>query len=330
MIIPGLISRWRASPHCNVGTLGTGNDLASTTAACESLVANDFHSRLRSVRRGSHVDNFHFARNANFSFSFRGDDTHRFHRTCGVLAECQFYAANKRPPPFLDSSSPILAGRNSQGNSCRIRNALRVLRALDQGHWAKVALTVTTVNLWQPIQLQREEPTASEPEPPDSGASPYNRHPTGAAPAEIVYDGHDDGPSSSQSVATGSTSSSPLVPLRRTRRDVSGESTPVRPCKRLRQSQSSSTIAAGSSSAINPFIVLYTTPEPRPVLNSPFAMLMQLDASSNSGLTEVQVRKLFVQYSGCELFATTSALEDHNCRPSTILATEIIDLTADD
>ncbi|KAJ7437911.1 hypothetical protein B0H11DRAFT_2359297 [Mycena galericulata] len=83
-------------------------------------------------------------------------------------------------------------------------------------------------------------------------------------------------------------------------------------------------------SPINPFIVPYATPEPRPVPESPFAMLMQLDASSNPGLTETQFRRLFVRCSDCKLYTTTSAFEDHNCRPYSPAPAEIIDLTGDD
>ncbi|KAJ6624510.1 hypothetical protein B0H10DRAFT_2323238 [Mycena sp. CBHHK59/15] len=81
--------------------------------------------------------------------------------------------------------------------------------------------------------------------------------------------------------------------------------------------------------AVNPFIVPYATPEPRPTLTTPFSMLMQLDASSNAGLTEMQFRKLFVCCSVCQLYTTTSAFEDHNCCPTGV-SNEIIDLTGDD
>ncbi|KAJ7199710.1 hypothetical protein B0H12DRAFT_1244604 [Mycena haematopus] len=162
---------------------------------------------------------------------------------------------------------------------------------------------------------------------------------TTTAPPELLQDGLEDGPSSVVSTPFGSAAggSSPLNtnPLRRTRSDVSDYSTVFPPTRRrcLSQSMSIATAAtAGSSSPgpVNPFIIPYATPEPLPVPTSPFAMLMQLDASSNPGLTEAQFRKLFVRCSACRLFTTSSAFEDHNCHPLTTLSTEVIDLTGDD
>ncbi|KAK6984409.1 hypothetical protein R3P38DRAFT_3231908 [Favolaschia claudopus] len=96
-----------------------------------------------------------------------------------------------------------------------------------------------------------------------------------------------------------------------------------RPFKRLRRSSSSSTIG-GSSSPTNPFIVRSSAPEQRPKLDSPFAMLMQLDASGNAVLTEAEFRKLFVRCLDCKLYTTPAAFEDHRCRLPSASA-EIID-----
>ncbi|KAJ6560480.1 hypothetical protein B0H10DRAFT_1966912 [Mycena sp. CBHHK59/15] len=132
------------------------------------------------------------------------------------------------------------------------------------------------------------------------------------APPEVLYEAEEEPPTpTSPSVASGSSSSRPL---RRAREDSSEDLTPTRPFKRLRHS-GSTRVSTGSSSPVNPFIVPYATPEPRTTLTTPFSMLMQLDASSNAGLTEMQFRKL--------------AFEDHNCRPTGV-SNEIIDLTGDD
>ncbi|KAJ7257623.1 hypothetical protein C8J57DRAFT_1234771 [Mycena rebaudengoi] len=158
------------------------------------------------------------------------------------------------------------------------------------------------------------------------------------APGEVVYEGDDDAfAASTPSVASVSSSASSSRPLRRKREDsIKVEDvTPIRPFKRRifgsdAGSSSSVTMAAGSSSPINPFIVPYATPEPLPKLSSPFSMLMQLDASNNAGLTESQFRQLFVRCSSCKLFTTASAFEDHSCRISSDTSAEIIDLTGDD
>ncbi|KAJ7877268.1 hypothetical protein B0H14DRAFT_3859030 [Mycena olivaceomarginata] len=152
------------------------------------------------------------------------------------------------------------------------------------------------------------------------------RDPNMAPPAELPRDGPEEVPSSV--ISTPSIDGfSPLRPLRRVWSDASEDSTPLP--RRRRLSQSSRTAVAGSS-PVNPFIVPYATPEPLPVPSSLFSILLQLDASSNPGLTETQFKKLFVRCSACKLYTTTSAFDDHNCRSSTILATEVIDLTADD
>ncbi|KAK7059277.1 hypothetical protein R3P38DRAFT_2758749 [Favolaschia claudopus] len=74
----------------------------------------------------------------------------------------------------------------------------------------------------------------------------------------------------------------------------------------------------------NPFIVRSSAPEQRPKLDSPFAMLMQLDASGNAVLTEAEFRKLFVRCLDCKLYTTPAAFEDHRCRLPSASA-EIID-----
>ncbi|KAJ7676898.1 hypothetical protein DFH06DRAFT_1428792 [Mycena polygramma] len=146
------------------------------------------------------------------------------------------------------------------------------------------------------------------------------------APTEPLYQGPEDDSLSTPSVASGSSASVSRLLLRR--RDSSADTTPVRPPKRLRRNESSSgTTPAVGSSPVNPFIVPYATPEPRPLLTTPFAKLMQLDASNNPGLTAAEFRSLFVCCSACKLYTTTSAFEDHTCRP---LFNEVIDLTGDE
>ncbi|KAJ7022924.1 hypothetical protein C8F04DRAFT_1272112 [Mycena alexandri] len=142
-------------------------------------------------------------------------------------------------------------------------------------------------------------------------------------PPDIVHKDDED------SMPSGSSSAPPSSQPRRRAREDSIDSTPVRPFKRRNIGGSSSTVV-GSSSPINPFIVPSATPEPLPKLESAFAMLMQLDANSNAGLTEAQFRKLFVRCSVCRLFTTASAFEYHTCRPVPTRSIDIIDLTSDD
>ncbi|KAJ6464219.1 hypothetical protein DFH09DRAFT_1488997 [Mycena vulgaris] len=182
------------------------------------------------------------------------------------------------------------------------------------------------------VLLERMYPKRSQP------VSVYPlRASTVPAPAEVFYEGDDNVSSSSTSTPSefevyfsAASGSSSVVPLRRAREDSADDLTPICPVRRRLYGSGSSATAAGSSSPINPFIVPYVTPEPLPIAISPFAMLMQLDASSNPGLTEAQFRKLFVRCSSCKLFTTISAFEDHNCRPTSTLSTEIIDLTSED
>ncbi|KAJ7122724.1 hypothetical protein C8R46DRAFT_1148235, partial [Mycena filopes] len=141
-------------------------------------------------------------------------------------------------------------------------------------------------------------------------------------PPEINYNDNN-----SEATPSGSSAPSSSQPLRRARED-SVESTPVRPFKR-RNGGSSST-AVGNSSPINPFIVPAATPEPLPEPASYFAMLLQLDAHSNAGLTEVQFKKLFVRCSACKLYTTASAFDDHRCRLPSLTSTDVIDLTGED
>jgi hypothetical protein len=144
-------------------------------------------------------------------------------------------------------------------------------------------------------------------------------------------------------------SSSQVRSLVRPRDDSLDDLTLIRPFKRLRRTDSGGTATVGSSSKlllycsppnseanifmqglINPFIFPNANPAPLPKLTTPFSMLMQLDASSNAGLAEAQVRNLFVRCSHYKLYTTTSAFEDHSCRTASTASIEIIDLTGDE
>ncbi|KAK7013467.1 hypothetical protein R3P38DRAFT_3575915 [Favolaschia claudopus] len=78
-------------------------------------------------------------------------------------------------------------------------------------------------------------------------------------------------------------------------------------------------VLAPSSVLVDPALAVLLAGHPAK-LESPFAMLMQLDASSNAGLTEAEFRKLFVR--------CLDSFEDHNCRLISA-STEVIGLTSD-